>query len=503
MNNHIPHRITRRQFTSLLGIGIAGIGAAALTGCAARPASQKEQDQSNLSPSRTETYDVVVIGSGGAGTSAAAMAAGAGAKTVCLEKLPWQGGSSSLALGTFYGAGTQMQKERGIEDSTDALYDYFMQSGGDHVDAEMNRFMADHAGETIDWLSEDLHVPFKDEIKANGTDKVKRGHMCAHSAQDALTAVRALADENGVEFKFGNDAYKLEQADDGSITGVVCHTSAGDTLYKAGTVIIANGGFCRNEEMINQYCPDYRGVYTETCIADYGDGVRMGMDAGGAYYGNGGTNGILYCSVDAGQSKLIANDVMWVNPDGMRFTNEAGQTHDIFYTVAKYPSQHFYAIYDQAKVDSLDAKLQRKFNLGLEKGIFTKADTAEEAARSLGLNGSAVQSQLDQYNQMAQDGQDTQFKKNASLLKPLTQAPYYVLTMGVCTHGSFGGLETNTNFQVLDQQGNIIPHLYSAGEVCCGTFIYQNYPAGGCGLNFSYTSGRFAGKNAAEEALHA
>ena len=54
-----------------------------------------------------------------------------------------------------------------------------------------------------------------------------------------------------------------------------------------------------------------------------------------------------------------------------------------------------------------------------------------------------------------------------------------------------------------NEQGEIIPGLYSAGEVCCGTFIYDDYPAGGCGLNFAYTSGRFAGANAASEALSA
>ena len=75
--------------------------------------------------------------------------------------------------------------------------------------------------------------------------------------------------------------------------------------------------------------------------------------------------------------------------------------------------------------------------------------------------------------------------------------------MGVCTHGSFGGFDINTDFQVKDTQGQVIPGLYSAGEVCCGTFIYDDYPAGGCGLNFAYTSGRFAGANAAKEALGA
>ena len=113
----------------------------------------------------------------------------------------------------------------------------------------------------------------------------------------------------------------------------------------------------------------------------------------------------------------------------------------------------------------------------------------------------AAQTALDAYNELAASGEDTQFKKKAENLVPLAEAPFYVLTMGVCTHGSFGGYRVNTEFQVLDTDGQPIPHLYAAGEVCCGTFIYDDYPAGGCGLNWSYTSGRFSGANAAKAAL--
>lgn len=487
-----PANLTRRQFAALVGMGIATISIGSLTGCASKNAK---------SDVKKYTYDVVVIGSGGAGTTAAGFAAKNGAKTVCIEKLPWQGGSSSLALGTFYGSGTVMQKQQGIKDTPDDLYAYFMKSGGQHTSAEMNRFMADHAGETIDWLSQDLQVPFKDTIKGNGTDKVQRGHMCKNSADDALIAVTAFAKDQGVEFHFSTAAEALVVNEStGAVVGVKAHTPTGDVLYNAKTVIIASGGFCRNPDMIKKYCPDYEGVYTEVGVGLTGDGVNMGLDIGANYVGNGGTNGILACAVDAGQSTLIDSKAMWVNTQGSRFINEGGQTHDIFYTVAKFPDQHFYAVYDQKMVNALTDALKKKFQFGLDQGIFSKGDTVAEAAKTLGVDGAATQASLDAYNAMATAGSDTQFKKSATLLKTIDQAPYYLLTMGVCTHGSFGGLETNTDFQVKRTDGTVIKGLYSAGEVCCGTFIYQNYPAGGCGLNFSYTSGRFAGANAAAEA---
>ena len=95
--------LSRRQFVGLAGLGLATIALGNLTGCS-KGATQY-------------VYDVVVVGSGGSGTTSAAFAAKNGAKTVCIEKLGWQGGSSSLALGTFYGSGTVQQKELGIDDT--------------------------------------------------------------------------------------------------------------------------------------------------------------------------------------------------------------------------------------------------------------------------------------------------------------------------------------------------------------------------------------------------
>lgn len=227
----------------------------------------------------------------------------------------------------------------------------------------------------------------------------------------------------------------------------------------------------------------------------------MGLDIGADYIGHGGVNGILWCPAAAGQSKLIDKKALWVAPDGKRFENEAGQTHDIFYKVAKFDGTKFYAVYDQAMVDKLEGVPANDFKIGMEKGMFAQGDTVAEAAEKLGLDGATVQATLDAYNAMAEAGEDTEFGKKAENLLPITQAPFYVLTMSVTSHGSFGGYRVNTDFQVLDTDGVPIPNLYSAGEVCSGTFIYDEYPAGGCGLNWAYTSGRFSGENAAKAAV--
>ncbi|WP_080800026.1 FAD-dependent oxidoreductase [Arabiibacter massiliensis] len=493
--NTAQPKLTRRQFAKLLTGGAATMALGSLFGCTTQQAAAAEAHA-------TFDYDVVVLGGGGAGVTAVGQAAAAGAKAVLVEKMAWLAGSSSLAIGTFYGAGTQLQKAAGIEDDPAGLLDYFLSRGGDKLDYDVQKFCADHFGETIDWLVGELGVPFKDKVSKKGKDTVERGHNCVNNAMDALRAVTAFAQEKGAEFHFGTAVESLVVDDSGAVCGVLAKRGNGETVrYNAKNVIVATGGFCRNEGMIDEYCPDYSGVYTEVGVGCTGEGLKMGLDLGADYVGHGGTNGILACPVEPGQSKLINKQALWITTAGERFTNEGGQTHDIYYDVAHFDDQKFYAVYDQAMVDALNEDLRPKFEFGLEEGMFAKGETVAEAASALGIDGAAAQAALDAYNELAAAGEDTQFKKKAENLIPLTTAPYYVLTMGVCTHGSFGGYRVNTEFKVLDTAGEPIPNLYAAGEVCCGTFIYDDYPAGGCGLNWSYTSGRFAGKNAAEAAL--
>ena len=322
-----------------------------------------------------------------------------------------------------------------------------------------------------------------------------RGHNCVNNAMDALSAVTAYAQEHGAEFHFGTTVESLVVDDGGAAAGVLAKRGNGSTvLYNAKNVIVSTGGFCRNVEMIDGYCPDYSGVYTEVGVGCTGEGLQMGLDIGADYVGHGGTNGILACPVEPGQSKLISNKALWINSKGERFANEAGQTHDIYYDVAHFDDQKFFAVYDQAMVDALDEDLRSKLDFGLEQGMFAKADTVAEAAAALGIDGAAAQTALDAYNELAASGEDTQFKKKAENLVPLAEAPFYVLTMGVCTHGSFGGYRVNTEFQVLDTDGQPIPHLYAAGEF---GGIASNMYQGGGNMAECMIFGKVAGANAA------
>src|ERR1700678_4087129 len=67
-----------------------------------------------------QDFDVVIIGAGTAGIPAAIEAVGAGARTLLVEQSDRVGGMLHVSAAQMSGAGTRLQRERGIVDSADA-----------------------------------------------------------------------------------------------------------------------------------------------------------------------------------------------------------------------------------------------------------------------------------------------------------------------------------------------------------------------------------------------
>jgi len=67
--------------------------------------------------------DVLIIGAGTAGLAAAIEAADAGADVAVLEQMPKPGGSLSVCAGNINFAGSDYQREKGIEDSPDKYFE--------------------------------------------------------------------------------------------------------------------------------------------------------------------------------------------------------------------------------------------------------------------------------------------------------------------------------------------------------------------------------------------
>jgi 3-oxo-5alpha-steroid 4-dehydrogenase len=100
----------------------------------------------------SDTADVVVVGFGGAGVCAALEAKSRGADVLAIDRFSG-GGATSVSGGVYYGGGTQVQKQFGIEDSAEELYKYLkLETQGVVKDETLRRFCHESSN-NLQWLT--------------------------------------------------------------------------------------------------------------------------------------------------------------------------------------------------------------------------------------------------------------------------------------------------------------------------------------------------------------
>lgn len=136
---------------------------------------------------------------------------------------------------------------------------------------------------------------------------------------------------------------------------------------------------------------------------------------------------------------------------------------------------------------------------GLVKdGYVIQADTLEGLAEGLGLPADKLKATIDRYNKLYDQGEDTDFGKEAHRLGAVCTAPFYgAKTCGfiLCT---MDGIQINTDIKALDTEGNVIDGLFVVGNDSGGyfSFAYPNLSTGAaCGRTVTF--GRRAGRLAA------
>ncbi len=141
----------------------------------------------------------------------------------------------------------------------------------------------------------------------------------------------------------------------------------------------------------------------------------------------------------------------------------------------------------------LDAAVEKKTIAQDDPRILSAASVSELAAL-IGVNEQNLTNTINDFNSYAKNGKDPEFGRSCGSMAAFDGAAYYVIEMIPNILNTQGGPRRNVNAQILDRDGNPIPHLYSAGEMG-GITAYQ-YQGGG-NVAECITFGMIAGKNAA------
>lgn len=444
----------------------------------------------------TKDYDVVVVGAGAAGLSAAVEAAQSGASVAVLEKMPMVGGSTNLSAGIVYATDSDIMNDAGVEDDVDNLVKYWDERSEGHANEDLLRAVAEKSGDTINWLVNDIGVEFMGPMPM-GTSPVPRGHMSSSGGNGIINPLQTYAEEKNVEFFLETPANELITNNKGEVTGVkAVDKDNNEIIFNAKSVILASGGFDRNDELMNEYASEAVGEATYVGMGNTGDGLSMAKNIGADIVGNGSVIGFRAVEGELNLESEICG-LMWspylmVNKEGERFVNEALDYPIIHEQLIKQTDKRALLVFDATTYNPL-------LDEAVEKGEAYVADTLEDLADQAGVDKDAFLSTVENYNKMIDSGKDTKFDKDLSQQTKIEKGKFYGVKIIAASIGTMTGIKIDADTHVLDTSGNIIPNLYAAGEVANGEFYYKVYPASGTSIQMSLSFGRIAGANAAAD----
>lgn len=447
----------------------------------------------------TKEADVVVLGGGAAGLSAAITAAEKGASVVLLEKQGIVGGSTARSGGKVLAANTPWQEKQGYEDSPEAMTEFLLSYDNGLMDPKKIADFSNDSPNLMNWLS-DLGVKIQDVEAIHSSITPWRvhnvegggGQTAGHGGQLTVPLYQK-AKELGVQFFYNWQASELLKDADGKITGVkaVSYGKEGqeEAEISAHAVILATGGFAKNEEMMKAYA-DFlpSNKYASVSNANTGDGIKMGEAVGARVTQHPGTQ-LVYVSFTSGVG-INEESGLIVSEKGERVCNEYSYQSHVAQALADAKSTKGYYI-----ATANDPNPSVQYAITLEDT--PKAASVEELAKQIGMDPATLQQTVERYNALCATGTDEDFGKPAEYMQPVEGDTYYAILMQPSSSNTFGGLDIDLQARVLDTEGNPISGLYAAGEVA-GTGLYgKEYSTCGLAIGAALHFGRIAGEQAA------
>lgn len=463
--------------------------------------------------------DVVVVG-GGTGTAAAIEAHEAGAKVIIVEKARKIGGTTEMSEGGIYAADTPLQKKLGIEDSVDEAYKYLIKVGGEDVDPELVRIMADNGPKLYEWYTEFLGLEFKTELfpfqtmRSGGLSlsdsqvlpqfktmdpPAPRCHWPEGFGRRLMAAIEKKLDERKIPIMVETKVTELVaplRADGGrEVLGVVAETKDEKKIYiKARkAVILATNGPGSNKEIVKGL-PGWTHSLSINHPSCTGDGIIMAQKLGAFLWKADGTLGILDWQIMGYWNNFETFVRIMVNKRGKRYHNEDAHFGAQGYYLSKQEDMAGWLITDESQknVGGWGDEL-----IGATAEVI-KADTIRELAEKAGINPEGLENTIADWNKYAETGVDLEWGRQFGL-GPLNTPPYYASRMVFFTgHVGGVGVKINKKAQVIDVEGKVIPRLYASGSMV-GGINGGLYPGCGCALTPGFIFGWIAGRNASAE----
>ena len=434
-------------------------------------------------------FDVVTVGGGFSGLITACRAAELGLSVAALEarsedRYPC---SSRWATGAANVMGLPILNE------PDRLYAAILNGSGQNANPAVARALADNGKRAIEWLTQQgaqfssralrheqagQQVLSPPRAETAGLDWEDRG------ADQLMRRLEQNLKQHGSVLMRGVNVVSLA-VENGVCIGVDAIRDGAPVRITAKAVVIADGGFAANPEMVARYItPRADRVLARVGPGAKGDGIRMAEKAGAATGGFGEFYGHIhhasamtnaqqwpYPHLDAAAETAIV-----VGPDGKRFTDEGLGGVCVANALAHLPDPlSAWLIFDDAiwrAEPGLTTTVPANPAMVDAGAAPLSAPDIATLAGLAHLPPDHLASSIAQYN-AAVDGQDfARLAVPRSMRKhkpmPIQTAPFHAVPLCAGITGTMGGVVIDAHAQAQRPDGTAFRGLYAVGTPVAG-----------------------------------
>ncbi|MBL8629290.1 MAG: FAD-binding protein [Rhodospirillaceae bacterium] len=458
-------------------------------------------------------FDVVVMGAGTAGLPLAIFAADRGAKVCLIERGPEVGGCLLINRGQMSGAGTQLQKQRGIDDSPAKHLDDVIRISKGTTDRAFAAMAVDLQGPFIDWLMENGFEILDDMpriIHGHEAYDIPRTYWGREDGRSILKVLKPMLDKHvaagRVVVKLHTSVRSLIKSESGAVIGV--ETDTNNERILARSVVLSSGGYGANPALHSKIHPG-KTLWSGSYHLAHGRGLELGLGVGGVLVHADkflpGFGGILDHTLAVPRYRSMGgltpqDRPQWevvVNARGQRFyAEDCGSVDQRAHDLAQQPDGRAWVIFDET-IKREAPNLFYYFNrektddfYKRNKGVVSAA-TLQDLAAACGIDAPGLGKTIADYNVAVGTGKDSLGR--TFMPKKIENGPFYAVAIFSYTVRSVGGLKVDTGFRVLDQNGSAIPGLYAVGEIL-GSMISGAGAVGGMSLTPALVFGRLLGE---------
>ena len=419
---------------------------------------------------------------------AALAAAQKGARVVLLEKTEAPGGTTALSGGGIVAAGSRFQRREGINDHPSRLLEEILSRNGNESDARITGSLVELSTGLVDWLVDTIgtECELRDDQVSHSVRRLHHWGRGRNLVQHLLKVVQL---QHSISLVCSTSVSSLILDPEGSVTGVA--TAGG--VIPAKTVILATGGFAASHELLTRYIPEAADLPHGGHQGSTGDGLLMGIAAGGGTENLGAFQPYPVYSPSL-RSGLSANLLMLggilVDERGERFSDETRFPGGAGAKMLGLPNKESYLIFDERVFQLMREQLE---DTG-QAGIMHRAETTAGLASHLGIDPKGLERTIERYGGAAPGGEDEFGRPIGTPMHPAM----YGAGVAVAIYHTQGGLKVNTNGQVLRPDGSVIRNLYAGGGAAAGMSgsSAEGYLPGN-GLLAALGLGKVAGQHAA------